>query len=461
MGSPTNDYLPLTNWQDLERLAVDLFTAIKGQQFQRWGRVGQKQDGIDVYAIMPTGKAVVVQCKGKSQRFGKELKVKDVHAALLAIGDFRFEIEEIYMLTTAPDDVNVQHCAAELSAQRLARGESTIQVWGWGTICDRINLYEEIQRAYFGHWFKKVSIRQWIELAVVVSILVTASVVLGWQIISKQQLERRQRQESVKDLQQFVELTEDLEGAQEKCQSLLESQPFTYQVEFRRICTEPIAIRLKGIDQQVQKVAPSIAAEAWTDIYQISQLMGEDYLQAEVAAQMTQSFEDEVVRGMRDMCIKTPSTEVRKLRQESTQRAEQFAVTGQLHYYFLLRDFIVPELNAMRAKVLVRSRELTAQPVPADLVTQANQLATLLKERKDYIFKEPERPFMLSVVKAMASRDIKSSFNGNDDSLEEIRRLDILSVAPAKVFYGRPKDIEVLIACGVFKPAARELAKRF
>ncbi|MCK4120416.1 hypothetical protein ACI2UK_24400 [Ralstonia nicotianae] len=460
MASPTNDYPPLTNWQDLERLAVDLFTAIKKQQFQRWGREGQPQDGIDAWSIMPSGKAVVVQCKGKSQRFGKKLTVNDVNSALKSVGDFKFDIEEIYLLTTAPDDVKVLHHAADLSAKRLARGECAIRVWGWGTICDRINLYEEVQRAHFGHWFKKVAIHQWIGLAVVVSIVVTASVVLGLRVISDQRVARLQHQDSVKDLQRFVELADDLEDAHGKCLGLLESQLFSFQEEFRRNCTEPVAARLKGIEQQVQKVAPSLAAEAWTEIYQISHLMTEDYRQAAIAAQMTQSFEEEVIRGLRDLCIKPLPTEMREARQESTLRAEQLAITSQLHYYFVLRDFIIPGLSIMRSRVLVRSRELTAQPVPAALAAQANQLTTLLHERKEYVFNEPEEPFKLSAVKAMSARDIRFSSSEPNDIVEEAHRLRVVSVAPAKVFYGKPKDIEALISCGVFNPAARKLATR-
>jgi hypothetical protein len=153
------DYPPLSNWQDLERLSIDLFSEIYGRTFQRWGREGQAQDGIDAWALLDNGTAIVLQCKGKAQRFGKRLKPDDVDAAIAAVGEFPFPIGQLILLTTAPDDVRVMRRAGELSSQRVVQGEWPVQVWGWGTICDRINRHERIQRDYFGHWFKRVSIR--------------------------------------------------------------------------------------------------------------------------------------------------------------------------------------------------------------------------------------------------------------------------------------------------------------
>lgn len=459
MPSSTPDYPPLSNWQDLERLAVDLFTAIYQRPFQRWGREGQDQDGIDAWALMPNGKAIVLQCKGKSQRLGKRLTTHDVDAALKAIGDFKFEIEDIFLLTTAPDDVGVLHHAAALSAQRLRNGHCGVHVWGWGTICDQINLHEKVQQTHFGHWFKKASVRQWVGLAAAMGLIATASVVYGSRLLADQQSNRLMQQASVKELQQFVTLAEDLQDAQGRCEQLLTSRTFTFQAEFRHACTEPIALRITDIEQQVQKVAPSMASSVWTDLHQLSKLMAEDQREAEMAAYATRSFEDEVVQGMRDLCFKERSDELRKARAGSLRRAGHDGMTFQLRHYFLLRDFIIPGLEAMKALVQVRSRELTEQPVPPDLQAQAMRLAMLLQERRAYAFKEPAEPFSLSVVKAMSSRDIQISGVPTGD-IEEARWQDVLRTAPARAFYGRPKDIEALIACGVFKPQARELATR-
>lgn len=458
MPSPTNDYPPLTNWQDFERLAVDLFSAIEGREFLRFGREGQRQDGIDAWALLPNGKAIVLQCKGKSQRLNLPLTVGDVDRAIAAVKTFEFEIDKIYLLTTAADDVKVQRHAAALSAQRLKTGQCEIQVWGWGSICDRINRHESVQRAHFGHWFKRTSVRQWIALASVISLLAVIGVLVTTQFIERQRAARLAEQQSVMHLQQFVALVDGLEEVQGKCDQLLSGAPFVYQADFRRVCTGPVASRLTAIEQQVEMIAPSLEGAAWSEVNQLSKLMQEDYRQAEMTAMWIQAFEDDVVNGMRDLCLKHRPDDMMNARTKSTRRSGRSAMVGQLEYYFVLRDFILPGLDAMKARVLVRARELTEQSVPADLVAQANRLGSLLQARQHYEFKAPDQPFTLSKVKTMSDRDIRTSVGSSNDVVEEARWLDVLTAAPLKVFRGRPKDVEALIACGVFQAKARALA---
>jgi hypothetical protein len=292
---------------------------------------------------------------------------------------------------------------------------------------------------------------------VAVAVIGSVSVVGGQRFLAEQKVADLRRKESVKELQHFVALTNDLHSIYAKCEKVLVDNMFTFQARFRSTCTAPVIAQLKLIDLQIQKVAPLLPVNAWTEIHRLAELMADDYRQAEIAAFMTRAFEDEVVMNIRNLCFKNRKQAHDKERLEVVRRAGQEAMSGQLRYYFILRDFILPGLEAMNARVLVHARRLTGERVPDDLARQANRLQTLLQERKSFGFEPPKEPFTLSAVKVWSSRNITFSGAGLDDTVESTRWAAVYSTALAKVFYGRPNDVEALIECGVFKVQAREL----
>jgi hypothetical protein len=159
------------------------------------------------------------------------------------------------------------------------------------------------------------------------------------------------------------------------------------------------------------------------------------------------------------LCYKNRSKDFADALYKDTERAGKDAMVEQLHFYFVLRDFVVPGLSAMKARALAQARGVAGEPVPEDLVAQANRLNILLQERKRFEFTPPNAPFTLSATKAMSARSI--TFSGDENEIlpvEKVRWRQVFLEETLKSFYGRPDDINELISCGVFKPNARSLA---
>lgn len=460
MTSPTAaDYPKSTNWQDFERLGSALLSEVYGKNFQRWGRPGQRQDGADAWVMLDNGKAIVLQCKGRGQNLGKILTTNDLDSAVNAANTFPHLIEELIVLTTAPDDAELHKHASQLTALRVPAGLSRVSVWGWSTICDQIGRHEKIQKAFFGHWFQRLNLRQWATLATL-SILLTGIVVAGiLRLQASRQDESMKRGESVIELQNFVKLVDELDSSYGKCQRVLDENMFLFTSILRGACTIPVGERIEAIDKQVQKVTPYLDEEAWREISALTKVMQEDHRQALIAVEMTGFFEEEIIREMKGLCPPAQNPEFIRGRRESVRTAGRDAMVAQLRYYFILRDFVRSGLSSAKARALVQARRMMGENLPAELIQQANALATLLQQRQTFQFNAPVNPFTLSVVKGRSSRDIKIQGIQPDDVVEQARWQEVFAGALTKVFNGRPKDVEALISCGVFKPEARSLAK--
>lgn len=130
MTSATSvEYAIPANWQDFERLSRALLSKVYERPFQRWGRSGQRQDGVDIWATLPDGRIIAAQCKGRSQNFGKPLSVADLNAAVRATASFPHPIDELIVLTTAADDCALQSHATSLTLDRARHNQSRVNVW--------------------------------------------------------------------------------------------------------------------------------------------------------------------------------------------------------------------------------------------------------------------------------------------------------------------------------------------
>lgn len=233
---------------------------------------------------------------------------------------------------------------------------------------------------------------------------------------------------------------------------------FLFTATLREVCTIPVGKRIAAIERQVQKVTPYLDEAAWQEVSTLTKVMQDDHRQALLAVEMTGFFEEEIIRGLKGLCPQVKSPEFINQNKESAHATGRDAMFAQLYYYFVLRDFVRPGLSSAKARALVQARRMMGEQLPSELIQEANALAMLLQQRQTFQFNPPNNPFSLSVVKDRTSRDIKIQGIEPNDFVEQARWQEVFASALTKVFYGRPKDIEALISCGVFKPEARSLA---
>jgi hypothetical protein len=124
--------------------------------------------------MLENGKAVVLQCKGRSRGFGKPLSIASLDAAVRAIDTFPHPVEEIIVLTTAQDEVNLQIHASILTENRLASGKSRVTIQGWGSICRLIGRHNGVQRTFFRGWMR-IPMQHWMVLMAGLALLLAAA----------------------------------------------------------------------------------------------------------------------------------------------------------------------------------------------------------------------------------------------------------------------------------------------
>ncbi|WP_321893902.1 PIN domain-containing protein [Paraburkholderia tropica] len=105
------------------------------------GRSGQKQDGVDIFA-MRNEKRYGIQCKRK--KFGSlTTKIIDDEVKLADAG--KVKIEELIIATTGPNDVAMVEYAANLSDARRAESKFRVSVAFWDTLETYIRRFPRLQ----------------------------------------------------------------------------------------------------------------------------------------------------------------------------------------------------------------------------------------------------------------------------------------------------------------------------
>lgn len=456
MPSPQSvDYFVPKDWQHFERLCRALLSEVFGEQFQRWGRGGQRQNGLDAILVSQSGRTIGLQCKGRSTALGRKLTKADIDDALKSIETLPIPIHELIILTTASDDIELHEYVIDISRRRAEQGKCRVDVWGWERISDQISVHEKIQHTFYKFSFLHLSLRQW-STRVMIGALTLAIAILGaYAFREKIDLKTNRTNASIQELQTFVKLTDDLRGTYVTCNDLLSENMFSFSAKLKASCIDPSSEKLEKIERQIEKVGALLDSNAWSEINGLHKLMMEDFRQSLIAAEMTRHFEDRVITQLSGYCKGMPKPN--KEDGKAAYQAGRDAMLEQLRYYFVLRDFILPGLTSMKARALVHARALAGEPVPPDLERQANDLARILKERRDYIPPDLKQPFTISAVKVWTSRSIKTPTDSDDSPVEQARWQEVHLAAATQSFAGRPKDIEKLIACGLLRPEAREL----
>lgn len=136
----------------LERAPIVLFRHIlKDPNLKTYGRRGQRQQGVDLFGKRDGDpeKGVGIQCKLKSDiaKLTKKIVKDEVDLALT----FKPPLKEYFIITTAPDDAEIEEYARELEVhiKKDVGRIMSIQVWGWNTMQREIQRYPEAVKAFW------------------------------------------------------------------------------------------------------------------------------------------------------------------------------------------------------------------------------------------------------------------------------------------------------------------------
>lgn len=454
MTTPTNRQYPQpADWQHFERLSRALFSEYFGVTFQTHGKSGQRQNGIDIYGNL-RGRLIGIQCKGRNIACNATLKISDIDKAIQDADTFQHQLSDFYILTTAQDDAKLQQYAIGVSQQRKLFKKCSVHIFGWGSIEQIIAQCPKAQNSYYPPTRPSLVKSLLFRSALIAILFVTG--LASYKFYDHTQQEQKHTNASIAQLDKFIEATDQLRKSYGECLHGFTRSAFMFTYDIKKFCTMPIGEQLTAIQKLYDKLAISLPSRPLSDIASFLPLMREDYRQVLIAQQMTQSYEDDWVHALMTQCNDNSSNVNRDEQFRDSMASAKVALHQQLNAYFLMRDFGVPELHAIKARSMVFAREISSESVPTQIQQDASALGKIIKERQAFQYLPPSAPLSTAQMKQFSSRNLTTS--GMIDDIESYRWKDVHIQTLDKVFRGKIGLVEQLIKCKVFKVEARMLA---
>jgi hypothetical protein len=456
MTSPAaTDYSRSSSWQDFERLSLALLSAVYKTAFRRWGSAAQRKDGVDGWARLADGKVVVLRCEGRTERFGQAMTKADIDGALAELAGFPHPVDQCILLTTAPDDAALTAYAADITASRHAAGQSAVAIWGWQTIGTHIAQHAKVRTAFYGHEVTSSGGRK-LALSAALALIVAGgagSLFLGKNAIDASQAKPQSATANVDDIVQSVA---DLGNVYAQCQAVLDKNDFTFTHELVKDCRDPAAKRLAELTKKIDKQRAGFDQGLQAELSRMQVIFNEDVREAVVVTSVTHAFDNEVVQSMKRACTQGTAQEAPESRAAAVKKAGVEAAAAQVRYYFLLKDFIAPELETAKAILLLHAR---SSPAPEEMKVAAQRMEQLLTARTAYTGAPTPWPFTQSAAKRTSARGAMPRPGQETGAGEAARWRQVLAESSTQSLRGRSGDIDALIACGALKEDARALAQ--
>ena len=137
---------PPKSWDEFEDVTL---AAAKlrwnSTDFERHGRTGQKQDGVDVFGRDDDGRLIGVQCKNSVGG----ISIKVIEDELANAEEFQPALHRLYIATTAKRDAPLQREVRLLSEARHQDGKFRVGILFWDDVCQDLARDDDI---FFAHY---------------------------------------------------------------------------------------------------------------------------------------------------------------------------------------------------------------------------------------------------------------------------------------------------------------------
>jgi hypothetical protein len=270
--------------------------------------------------------------------------------------------------------------------------------------------------------------------------------------------DKTDRASTIRELQTVATQIDDLAAEYAKCKTAMEEMSFLSAANLQKSCTDPLGTRLTSLRRQIESSAAVLDVGTWQEMTALVELAAQDYRFAAFAVQMTRDFENQITRDLPFLCPAKRAALSFKLTQLGDREAARAATKAQLYFYFLLRDFIPPTIDGVKARVLLHVRSAQLARLPRDLIESANALLQTQKQRNQFQLREWNNPFGVFAFKFMTPRDIATASPNEKD---ESTRWNAISLQAINRAVGdRPEGMTALIACGALKQGFRPVTTR-
>lgn len=131
---------PPANWQDFQSLVVDI-AKVKyvESSVQEYGRQGQNQKGIDVFAQDLMGNKIGIQCKETKK---PSISTSTIDAEVEKAKKFKPSLNLLIIATTARIDTKLQDHVINISV--TGKTPFKVQLWFWDELNQYINRFQSV-----------------------------------------------------------------------------------------------------------------------------------------------------------------------------------------------------------------------------------------------------------------------------------------------------------------------------
>lgn len=144
---------PPKSWDEFEDMCKSSFQLRwSNPNLNRYGRSGQKQDGVDVYGADSLGRFVGIQCKNTVSGISSST----IDDELLKAEKFTPTITALYIATTAPRDVSIQSYVRTLNDARQLKGLFPVEVAFWDDVSFDLSKDPSVLRMYYPQMFEQL-----------------------------------------------------------------------------------------------------------------------------------------------------------------------------------------------------------------------------------------------------------------------------------------------------------------
>lgn len=442
-------YKKPADWQQFQRLCVAVATAHFGINFNTYGRNGQAQGGIDSYAMALDGRLVAVQSKSKDEGYGTVLKPSDVTNAVKKAHEFKPPIDVLIIMTSSSDDRKLTDRALKISQAQLARGEFSVEVWGWQTIEDVIRSHASIQHSFYPEMSPKTSTKQWIARAIIATGLAALIGYGALRVVDHGVKRDELLEQTGLGVKGFVKQSDLLSKSFQNCQLQMERNYQLSSFEFDHYCSTPVSSQLQVMQNKLQGLALTIDPDVYDRMSAMLAILQSYQGQGHQARMTTSAYEGVHRSNMLKMCDKIPDA----LWSGGLRELLRNSVVQQLQYYHTLRSFIFPSLAAMNAYVMASALEARGKDVPQNISNEASRLQGFLALNQAYHLHDVEFPLSLSAMKKVTA-PVTGVLDetGYSASVEADREREALTGGSLTIFYGHHGSAQRVIDCGLMRP---------
>src|SRR6266545_2168004 len=152
MPTPSAANLPSPkSWDEFEDMCADLFSREWADpNATRYGRQGQRQNGVDIYGTLASGGIAGVQCKGRRSWPPRPLETADLDEEVAKAKDFKPALRTLTIATAAPDDGKIQDHARAITVQHQSEGLFAVHVVGWAELTRRLTQHGDLIEKHYG-----------------------------------------------------------------------------------------------------------------------------------------------------------------------------------------------------------------------------------------------------------------------------------------------------------------------